>query len=75
MEWISVSDKLPEPNQWVLIDWHGDPDLVQFVTTSDGDYFWDNNHKSKRSNIIYQSTEIDYWCPRPDPPVKKLVES
>jgi len=49
--WISCKDRLPRPNQFVLVDWEPS-DTVKFVTNSDGDYFWDN-----MVNCIYQSNE------------------
>lgn len=58
-DWINVEDKLPEPNQIVLIEWDV-PDTVKFVTNSDDGYFWDN-----MVNIVYQSNEVKRWLPIP----------
>lgn len=60
--WISVLEGMPEPNQCVLIDWQGDCELVQYITESDGGYFWDSGI------TVFQSTEIDHWRLLPNTP-------
>ena len=61
-EWISVDAGLPKQNQFVLIDWQGDCELVKYIAESDSGYFWDSGM------TIFQSTEIAHWMPLPKPP-------
>ena len=64
MEWVSVKDNLPKPGQRVRARANiGLIEEVVFITTSDGDYFWDNGLSN-----VWQSYEIKEWQPLPDPP-------
>ena len=58
--WIPTSERLPEPNQRVMIKGNcvKGNQSVKFVRCSDGDYFWDN-----LVNHVWQSNEATHWMP------------
>ena len=57
-KWIPVSEKLPKEGQIVRVKARllNREDIAKFVTTSDGDHFWDN-----KKNHVWQSSEIILW--------------
>lgn len=54
---LELPDGLPTPNAKVaIVDKFGKPDLCKFITTSDGDWYWDN-----MIDCIYQKDEVKEW--------------
>lgn len=69
-EWISVKERLPENNVWVLI-WYRDKDGDYFPTV--GQYvehnLWATDVDS--NDRAYPPEEITHWMPIPEPPAMK----
>ena len=82
MEWISIEDRLPEENQWILcflpkLYFHGDLILsLKFYY-----HEWIENEKIKKmpmfSNIdkSWRLHDISYWMPLPKPPILEECQS
>lgn len=62
MEWVSVSDKLPEQSGWYLI-WHPEK------STRPIEAFWSVSDKTWGRD--WNRTEfVTHWMPLPEPPKK-----
>jgi len=67
-EWISVKERLPENDDWVLI-WYRDKDGDYYPTVG---RFKENGCWSTdvdANDFAYPPEEITHWMPIPEPPV------
>ena len=55
-EWISVKDRLPEDDTWVLVYIKG-----RFSGTMESDWF-------KNGDFVYFGGVATHWMPLPEPP-------
>ena len=70
-KWISVDDRLPETNDWVVV-WYRDKDGDYFPTV--GKYNSQENYWTTdvdNSETAYPPDKITHWMPLPEPPHKK----
>jgi hypothetical protein len=65
-QWISVKERLPEMNEWVLVD---GPIIVRLIEPPSsnwkGAYAWETDHES-----FYDFKDVTHWMPLPKPPEK-----
>jgi len=64
MKWISVKERLPEMDEWVLID---GPEVCKRIDPPSSNwkegYAWKRIHES-----FYSPDDVTHWMPLPEPP-------
>ena len=65
MKWISVEERLPEPEQYVIGYCHGYPlnyvSMIRHNPNLRGSKFWNDS-------IDRQANGVSHWMPLPEPP-------
>lgn len=69
MEWISVKDRLPENNEYILL-YDSSLGLVYEGKLLPGDFYY--SQRAGYSKDIGDGCEITHWLPLPKPPGSKL---
>lgn len=64
-EWISVKDRLPSKNDYVLL-YDSSLDLVHEGKLRDGDFYY--SERSGYSKDVGDGCEITHWMPLPEAP-------
>lgn len=63
-QWISVKERLPKIDEWVLID---GPEVCKRIEPPSSNwkesYAWETNH-----NSFYSPNDVTHWMPLPTPP-------
>jgi len=65
MEWISVKDRLPEPNDYVLL-YDSSLNLVYEGKLLASDFYY--SERAGYSADIGDDCEVTHWMPLPEPP-------
>lgn len=64
--WISVEDRLPEPeNEVIVLAKDKYIDIDQLTDDGEGNYYW---WKTDRVVILYEGDKITHWMPIPELP-------
>lgn len=72
--WISVNDKLPPDNEFVLVYVYGQIKVYFYAVSDDGQercHWWEDEGGSFHSDIA--DDDVTHWMPLPQPPTRRMA--